>query len=300
MNLRSLRVFAAVMEEGTLARAAGRLHMSESAASRQLQLLEQGVGRPLFRRDRKRLDPAPEAEVLLPEVLRVLSQLDGMPALIDAATTQTAPPLRIVCHSRVLYGLVVPAISLLAREAPGLSVRLDVQPRRDLGRRMMQGLFDLGISALPAPTEGLAPVVLGSAPLHVLVPASHRLAHATSLATRDLLALPYIALDGSTVIRQLVDSALAGTGERLQPAFEVSTGASAYRLVRDGIGFTFADRIAIDPAVSDGTVLMPWEHPIRVSYGMFRSPGARHEAAALIEELLRRVFVQATETAERA
>lgn len=289
MNLRSLRVFAAVMEEGTLARAAARLNMSESAASRQLQLLEESVGRSLFRRDRKRLDPTPEAEVLLPEVLRVLSQLDGMRSLVDTART-TSPPLRIVCHSRVLYGLVLPAVSLLAREAPEVPVRLDVQPRRDLGRRMMQGLFDLGVSALPAPSEGLLPEVIGSAPLGVLVAAHHPLAGRASVATRELRGLAYIALDGSTVIRQLVDAALAGTGERLPAAFEVSTGASAYRLVRDGLGFTFADQISVDPAVAQGTALVPWTSAIMVTYGSFRSPASRHHAVPRLEELLRSVF----------
>lgn len=294
MNLRGLRVFAAVMEEGTLSRAAARLHMSESAASRQLQLLEENVGRPLFRRERKRLEATPEAEALLPEVARVLSQLDGMSALVGSISDGAAPPLRIVCHSRVLYGLVLPTISRLAQTLPQTKIRLDVQPRRDLGRRMMQGLFDLGVSALPAPTEGLDPSVLGSVPLKILLPSQHPLADAEALTSRDLGATPYIALDGSTVIRQLVDAALAGSAERLTPAFEVSTGASAYRLVRDGLGFTFADEVSMDPAIVRGTILVPWANGTRISYGSFRAPGASHAAIDPFLSLLREVFEDAT------
>lgn len=293
MNLRGLRVFAAVMEEGTLSRAAARLHMSESAASRQLQLLEDKLGRPLFRRERKRLEATPEAEALLPEVARVLLQLDGMSALIGSISADTPPPLRIVCHSRVLYGLVLPTISRLAKMLPQTKIRLDVQPRRDLGRRMMQGLFDLGVSALPAPTEGLEPYVLGSVPLKILLPSQHQLADARALTSCDLRATPYIALDGSTVIRQLVDTSLAGSAEPLTPTFEVSTGASAYRLVRDGLGFTFADTVSMDPTALCGTVLVPWERGTSISYGSFRAPDASHPAIDPFLSLLREVFEDA-------
>lgn len=286
MNLRSLRIFVAIMEVGTLARAAGQLNMSQSAASRQLQLLEQELGNRLFDRNGKRLSARPEAETLLPEAVRILSQVDALPGVIDDARNPKAPPLRVICHPRLVNGLVLPAISAFARMRRDVPIQLDVQPRRDLGRRMMQGLFDIGVSALPDPTEGLAPTILATVPLGVLLPLGHPMAAQRSIATQDLTTLPYIALDDTTVIRRLVDTALGSVGQNLRVAHEVSMGAAAYRLVRDGLGFTFADRIALDPELRDTNVLVDWDASASVTYGMFRSPTMTHPAAEDFEAAL--------------
>lgn len=295
MNLRSLRVFVRVMEVGTLARAAAGLHMSESAGSRQLQLLELELRTSLFMRETKRLVPTAAAEALLPEALQILSQIDGLSSLVGAAGNPTRQPLRIVCHARVMNGLVLPAIVQLAKDRPGTEVTLDVQPRRDLGRRMMQGLFDIGVSALPSPTEGLEPIVLGSVPLGVLVAKDHPLAGRKKVDTADLNGLPYIALDETTVIRRMIDTTLAAAGQKLQVTFEMATGDAAYHLVRDGLGYTFSDRIALDPRL-DGIVLVPWTQSVTISYGLFVGASVRHAAVPLMQAALQRITAQRLES----
>ena len=50
MDLRQLEMFRAVAEQGTFTRAADRLHVSQSAVSRQVQLLEDELGGVLLRR----------------------------------------------------------------------------------------------------------------------------------------------------------------------------------------------------------------------------------------------------------
>lgn len=52
-------------------------------------------------------------------------------------------------------------------------------------------------------------------------------------------------------------------------AHEVSTGAAAYRLVGAGMGFTFADAVALDPELEDKTVLVPWSPVMEVEFGYF-------------------------------
>lgn len=289
MNIRALRVFTSIMDESTLSRAAARLHMSESAASRQLQLLEHSLKAVLFARNRKRLEPTAAAEALLPDALRILSQIDSLPALVEAVGKEKSRPLRIVCHARVLNALVLPAIVRLMDAVPGIAIKLDLQPRRDLGRRMMQGLFDIGVSALPSPTDGLDPIILGNSPLGVLVAKGHALATAKFVTTSDIAPLPYIALDDTTVIRRMIDATLEANGQRLRVVCEVATGDAAYRLVRAGQGFTFADKIALDPEL-DGLVLIPWTQPPDVSYGLFLGQPTKHPAVPMAVEILRAVF----------
>src|SRR6185436_12319714 len=73
MNLRHLRAFAAVVDAGGVARAAGGLHLSQPALSRQIAALEQELGVALFDRVGRRVQLTPEGEDLLRHGRRLLA-----------------------------------------------------------------------------------------------------------------------------------------------------------------------------------------------------------------------------------
>jgi len=61
MSLRQLRTFVAVVDAGGVARAAAKLHLSQPAASRQIDALESDLGVALFDRVGRRVQLTPEA-----------------------------------------------------------------------------------------------------------------------------------------------------------------------------------------------------------------------------------------------
>ena len=72
MELRTLRYFLAVVQEGNITNAAKRLHVTQPTLSRQLADLEKELGRQLYTAledELKRLMKIPESETLLCEVL---------------------------------------------------------------------------------------------------------------------------------------------------------------------------------------------------------------------------------------
>ncbi|MFQ6548535.1 LysR family transcriptional regulator [Aestuariibius sp. 2305UL40-4] len=287
MNLRSLRIFVSVMELGTLARAAEALNTSQSAASRMLHLLEEEFGVALFLRSRRTLTPTVEAEAFLPEAIRLLSQVDSLPDFFEQLREDAPPALRIICHQRLVNGLVLAAIAAFSRDHPAVPVKLEVQPRRDLGRRVLQDHFDICVSALPAPSPDVDVRKIASVRLGVLLPADDPLAAQARIDTRDLETRDYIALDRSTVVRRRVEATLHQQGITLRQRHEVSTGASAYRLVAEGLGFTFADAMALDPELGGRVCLLSWGDGPEISYGIFRSPsGVPHPMSEAFEDIL--------------
>lgn len=297
MNIKSLRIFVRIMEEGTLAQAAAVLNVSQPAASRLLGLLEQEIGCLLFHRDKKRLVPTTEAELFYPEAARILASLDGVPALFDQMRKDVIAPLRVICHPRIVNGLVLPAIAEASGREPDLRVKLEIHHRRDLGRRIMHGQYDIGVSTLPLPVERLAAHALVSTTLHVALPRRHHLAEREYLTPEDVAGEPYIALDESTVIRRIVDRGLMKAGRHLTIAHEVSAGAAAYRLVRDGLGFTFADPLALDPDLVDQLALVPWRPISTVDFGYFLpdQPRRHNRLQAMIDSLRTVIAVRCPE-----
>lgn len=266
MNIRSLRIFVYVMEEGTLARAADRMHLSQSAASRQLGMLEQEFDVSLFSRDQRRLIPTPQAETFYPEALSLLAQIDDLPSVFGQMKKDVRSPLRIVSQTRIANGLVLPAIADFAMSYPDQPIKLEIMLRRDLGRRIMHQQFDICVSALPLPVEELEPVSLGATTLCIALALDHPLATRTSLGPQDLHDVPYIALDDSTVMRRLIDRKVTGLD---RPAYEVSVGTAAYRLVYQGLGFAFGDPVSLDPELAEGITLIPWNQELSLEFGYF-------------------------------
>lgn len=288
MNLRSLRVFTGLVEDGTLTGAARAMNLSQSAASRLLSILEAELGTPLFTREKRGMVPLPAAEALYPEALRILGQVAALPGV--ASDPGRAPPLRIICQTRLIPGLAIPAVARLFATSPGLPIRLETASRRDLSRRLASGRHDIAIATLPLETPGADVTVLGTAPLQVVLPVDHPLVGAGRIATADLLGMPYIALDQTTIIRRAVDAQLGGT--TLPVTVEVSSGAAAYRLVASGIGFTFADEIAIQPELRGRLALVPWEASVEVRIGMAVLRRPAPDGAAALEAALTAIVVE--------
>ena len=251
MNLRALRVFVGIMDDGTLTRAAARMHLSQSAASRLLSILEDELDADLFVREKRRMRPTAAADALYPEAVRILGQVGALPDLVAGAAG--ASPLRVISQTRLVPGLVVPAIANLATERPELRISLETAPRRELARRLLAGQHDIAVATLPLPVDGFETEPLCSLPLGILLPRAHFLATKRTLRIEELSDVPYVALDQGTVVRRMVDA----IGGLPRPAVEVSTGSAAYRLVASGLGFSIADRLAVDPELWDQLTLVP-------------------------------------------
>jgi DNA-binding transcriptional LysR family regulator len=279
MNLKSLRVFVYIIEEGTLARASERLNLSQPAVSRLLRLLEEGLGVALFDRYKKRLVPTQAGDQFYAEAKRILASVDGIPDFLSQIASGDSAPLRIVCHPRLSNGLVLPAMSLLARRMPDVRMHLEVHSRRDLGRYIAQEQFDVGIGSLPIALEKIQPEVFCEVELQILVTSDHDLANRPHLTIEDLQPFRYIALDKHTLLRKMVDSSLLGANERLEIFHEVSISAAAHHMVAEGLGYTITDAVSAGSNMSKDLRLIPLRPKTMMKFGIIRIGETRcHEA----------------------
>ncbi|UOA29328.1 HTH-type transcriptional regulator CysL (plasmid) [Pseudosulfitobacter sp. DSM 107133] len=257
MNIRALRLFVEIMDRLTLSRASEKLNISQPAASRLIRLLEEELGEPLFTRERKRLHPTPEAEALMPEAVRILQSIDNLPAVLAQSRRKEIAPLRVLCLPRIVDGLVLPVLARVHQEEQTRRFNVDVCPRREFGRRLLYGGYDVGVSSLPIPVEGLETRRLARAVLQVMVPRKNPLADRENLTIADLRTEQYIALNRHSAIRTAVDAALLRDGHGLEVTHEVSTSDVAYWFVRNGMGFTFADPASVTSEIRRDVALVP-------------------------------------------
>ncbi|MGI9393224.1 MAG: LysR family transcriptional regulator [Boseongicola sp.] len=291
MNLKSLRAFINIMDEGTLVAASKKMNLSQPAASRLIQLLEAEIGAKLFYRDQKSLAPTPEAELFYPEAQNIVSSVDDFPQLFRRLRDNTLVPLRVVSQLRPAHGLVIPAMVKLTKIAPDVRIALDVHPRRELSRRITQEKFDVAIYVVPMPVKGAKMLEMWETKLQVLLPKGHHLSERPFLTPRDMKNEKYVALRRGLMGREAVDGELARAGEKIEVFHEVSGTSAAQRLVAGGVGYTFTDATVLEPNFRDETVLVPWKPEVKISLGLFSPENyAPHEASEAFFSCLKEVW----------
>ena len=80
MELRQLRYFVAIAEEGSFSRAALRLHVSQPPLSTQIRSLETELGAPLLARTNRGVSLTASGQVFYEEVRTILARLEDQPA----------------------------------------------------------------------------------------------------------------------------------------------------------------------------------------------------------------------------
>jgi DNA-binding transcriptional LysR family regulator len=120
MELRHLRYFAAVAAQGSLSRAAERLHLSQPSLSRQIRQLERDIGTPLF--ERTTLTPAGTA--LHRHALLLLRLADATKDMARSATCQTREVADIGIAPGVPTDWLLRLIGALETEVPHAALTL--------------------------------------------------------------------------------------------------------------------------------------------------------------------------------
>src|ERR1044071_8782761 len=103
LDLRHLRLVAAVAESGGQTRAARRLNLTQSALSHQLRELEGRLGSPLFTRASRRMVLTPTGERLLASARRVLHEVEALERDLAAEPTNGGGVVRLATECYTCY-----------------------------------------------------------------------------------------------------------------------------------------------------------------------------------------------------
>lgn len=240
MELRQLRMFVAVAEEGGFSRAADRLHLVQSAVSAGIRGLERELGTTLFDRDTRHVELSDAGQALLPEARRVLSAV----ALASDSVAQVGGGLRgsVTLGTMQAQGMrrvsTARLIAAFQRDHPGVRISArHVGGSTEMARQIAEDGLDLGILSLvgQAPA-GLELTRLASEPMFLACAPGHPLAGAEAVSLTDLAAERFVDMPGGWGVRMATDRAFAAAGIDRTVSFELNDSASVIDFVREGLG----------------------------------------------------------------
>src|ERR1700682_6121665 len=126
MDLRQLEILQAIAETGSFTACGRKLHVSQSAISRQILLLEEELGEPLFLRVGRKVRMTPAAESLVQLGKRVFQDVRETVGVITDRTRELRGTLRLSGGMTVCLYVFPPLLKYLRRVHPQLDVRLRV------------------------------------------------------------------------------------------------------------------------------------------------------------------------------
>ena len=150
MDLRQLEIIRAIAEAGSFTGAGERLHVSQSAISRQILLLEEELNEAVFLRVGRRIRITPAGEALLQLSHRVFQDLKDTVALISDSRQALRGPVRLVGGMTVsLYVFPDPAARVPAASIRKSEIKIWAGATDRCIAAIRAGTADLGLLTLP-------------------------------------------------------------------------------------------------------------------------------------------------------
>ncbi|HWV39991.1 LysR family transcriptional regulator [Pseudorhodoplanes sp.] len=264
LDAKRLRIFCAVAAEGSFTAAANRLHLTQSAVSQQIAILEREVGIPLVER-------LPRG-VGLTEVGKVLAErgqslLREIAALEQELHRVADPPTRVTLGVFSTAGAhLVPIVVQKYRERfPDTQLILHASQPEDLEAKLAEGLIDVGLTwdydFLARPMGALHRRHLLNDPLCLLLPRSHPLASGLEpLRLAEVAHEPWIVRGHRPPYRDAFEVMCRIAGFEPDVVFHTEDYQSAQGLVAAGVGLAVVPRLSMTAQRPD-IVLRPIHEP---------------------------------------
>jgi LysR family hca operon transcriptional activator len=233
MELRHLRYFVAVADEGSLTVAAERrLHTAQPSLSRQIRDLEYEVGAQLFVRSARGVELTASGRAFLDHARLALAQVE---AGVEAAR-RVAHPAKPTFALGFLTGQEVDwlpeAMRILRDELPNIEVSVSSQYSPDLAQGLLRGKLDLAFMRPEPQMSDLDYKVVVQEPLIVAMPSDHRLASQDTIAIQDIAGETFIGMSNTApTLRVVIEEHLKRMGMDIQPAHRVDNLAMAMSLI---------------------------------------------------------------------
>lgn len=193
MDLRLLRYFAVLADELHFGRAAARLHISQPPLSKQIRLLEEELGTPLFLRSQRRVELTAAGLALKAQAALVFRQVDQALDITRQAGMGLWGPLRIGVISSVMAGSLPQCLKAFQKRCPEVQWSLhELQPSTQI-EELRQRKLDICLNRAEYSDHELVSEALGTEAMAVVMAQEHAMARCKSIRLAELAQQRFIS-----------------------------------------------------------------------------------------------------------
>jgi DNA-binding transcriptional LysR family regulator len=238
-DLRQLRYFVTVAEEGSLTRAAARIPVAQQSLSEQIRALERQVGAQLFIRGPRGVQLTDVGAALLTEARPLLTRTDRAFDRVRRLAVGERQTLHVGFLPSVGNYVVPSVVRAFTETHPGIALTTEDLPIARLVEGLRDGRLDAGLTRPPL-VDDLATERVLREPVGAVLPAGHRLARADQLDLADLADEPWVLTPRSSwePWHRKYDQDFAAAGFSPKVVQRGTSVQSLLALVAAGVGVT--------------------------------------------------------------
>lgn len=290
-----LRTFLDTYRAGSLTRAAGRLGITQPAASAHIAALEEMLGKPLFIRQARGVAPTAAANDL---ARSIASQLDGIEATIGAARARSSHlsgTVHLIGPAEYLSARIGPALAPLVGE--GLRLRIQTGNRERIYSALDEGHADLAVTASPPNGSVHGFAELGRERLVlVAAPAIAERAKARTVTAEFLCGLACVAYDETLPLLRPFFEHVFGKAPDMQAGVAAPDLRILIGLAQAGTGWTVLPDYLCAEALATGQLVELQTRrpgPDNTLYLVWNKTALRHPRVVHVRDFLLRAVLSA-------
>ncbi|MEY1660541.1 LysR family transcriptional regulator [Isoalcanivorax beigongshangi] len=289
MTVQQLRAFLAVADTLSFAQASECLHRSQSALSLTIKTLEQNLGGALFLRTTRQVVLTREGEQLLAAARHLVADWDRTEQMIKGRFSLQQGDVTLAAMPAFAANVLPPILRRFRESHPHVQIRVHDVINEQVMEMVQAHRVELGIVFQPPDASPLSFEPLYQDRFVAVVPADDELAGSAAVSWPQLLQRPFIALQSPSVVRSLVDAALAAHPHALPVAIESHQLTTVGRMVACGLGVSAVPAMCRDQMEALGARCVALHDPqVSRAVGLLtRGPDQLSAAAQAFCQLLR-------------
>lgn len=245
MNLNQLRVFRAVLEEGSITRAARALRISQPAVSKQLAELEASLGASLVDRLPRGIRLTAAGELLSEYVRRIFQEERAAEIALGEFLGLRQGQLSVGA-STTIGSYLVPRVFGDFRELhSNVGLELRIGNTRAIQNDVLEGQLDVGLTEGFASSDALDIEVVSYDEMVLITSPGDALAKEASVDVKRFPDLPFIVRERGSGTRDVIEAALFEKGVNLKPIMALGSTEAVKNAVARGLGVAVVSRLTV-------------------------------------------------------
>jgi DNA-binding transcriptional LysR family regulator len=232
----SLKLFVAIVEEGTIAEAAAREHMATSAVSKRVSELEGQLDVALLRRSNRGIEPTAAGYALAGMARGVLQNLDDISLQMRGYAAGTRGHVRIFANISAITQFLPAEIESFLAMHPNVEVRLEERISQVIVKAVAENAADIGLITVGDYGHDVQYLPYHDDNLIVVVPRGHPLARRRKVSFSEALQYEFVGAHTGSAINNALGRAASEAGMPLKMRIQVTSYDALCLMVQAGLG----------------------------------------------------------------
>lgn len=269
MHYRPLQAFHAIVETGTVTAAAEKLGVSQPAISNLLAQVEHQTKIKLFRREKGRLIPTPEADILYREVDIVVRSLNQVNLAVADLQNQRSGTLQVACTHALSYGFMTKLLSNFVTTHPDVDISFQTRYSLNIQQWVASGLNEIGVSELPILDNGLLVDQMRFL-CKLAIPENSPLAELEEIGPKDLDNVPFIAMGADHMTHHRTKELFLNSNSHWRIKCQTHLFRSLLEFVKNGVGVALIDPFTLNEDDGKGYLVRPFKPNVYLDMALIR------------------------------